>query len=107
MKKQHALRKTGKAELGLLANPVAVKAAVLQLDDISAAINSLPELDESTPSRASHTKEVTVKSNKMKHKTAVKEAEHLKLVLQHPAYQSDPLATIRMHLENTIGKQRR
>lgn len=102
-KKQHVLRKTGKVELGLKTTSTEEQRqqAVLQLGAISDALDTLPETAE--PPAAM--RETVVKSNKMKHKTAVKEAEHLKLVLQHPAYQSNPLAAIKTHLENTIGKQ--
>lgn len=105
-KKQHVLRKLGKAELGLKAAAAeqqqqGQQQAVLRLDAISDALDTLPEHAE----RPATVRETVVKSNKMKHKTAVKEAEHLKLVLQHPAYQSNPLAAIKTHLENTIGKQ--
>ena len=97
------LRKTGKIELDIKA-PVSapVAAPVLQLTDISATLDSLPEFaDDSAPTRHVHGQVV----NKMKRRTAVKETEHFKAVLEHPAYLSNPLQAIKQHLENTIGKR--
>ena len=105
MKKEHVLRKTGKLELDIKA-PVSAPTAtpVLQLTDISAALDSLPELADD-PGPSGHVHGQVVKSNKMKHRTAVRETEHFKAVLEHPAYVSNPLQAIKQHLENTIGKR--
>jgi len=43
------------------------------------------------------------KSNRGRRKLVQKETSQMNLVLQHPAFQADPLATIREHLKNTVG----
>mmetsp|Transcript_17527 Transcript_17527/g.48623 ORF Transcript_17527/g.48623 Transcript_17527/m.48623 type:complete len:240 (-) Transcript_17527:394-1113(-) len=46
-----------------------------------------------------------VKSNKGKRYLAAKEINHFNLVSQHPAFQSDPFATLQQHLQNTFADQ--
>lgn len=45
-----------------------------------------------------------IKSNKSKQSLVQKEVAHLNLVRQHPAFQADPFATIREHLQNTMAQ---
>ena len=45
-----------------------------------------------------------LKSNKSRQKLLEKEVTQMNLVMQHPAFQADPFATIREHLKNTISK---
>jgi hypothetical protein len=45
-------------------------------------------------------------TNKSKKRLMMKEVEHFNLVLQHPAYQQDPFATMQEHLRNTLAKQK-
>jgi hypothetical protein len=45
-------------------------------------------------------------TNKAKKQLMIKEVEHFNLVLQHPAYQQDPFATMQEHLRNTLAKQK-
>lgn len=44
-----------------------------------------------------------LKSNKSRRKLVQREVQQMDLVLQHPSFVDDPLATIREHLQNTIG----
>jgi hypothetical protein len=44
-----------------------------------------------------------LKSNRGQKHLVEKEVSHMKLVLQHPAFQAEPFAAIREHLKNTIG----
>ena len=46
-------------------------------------------------------------TNKAKQRLLVREVEHLNLVLQHPAFQADPFATMEEHLRNTLASQRK
>ena len=46
-------------------------------------------------------------SNKAKKAIVASEVEHMKLVLEHPAYQQDPLATLREHLQNSLANDRK
>ncbi|KAG6647596.1 hypothetical protein I3843_07G087500 [Carya illinoinensis] len=40
-------------------------------------------------------------NGKSKQKLILKEGKHLRMVLSHPAFQSDPFATIHQHLQST------
>uniref|UniRef100_A0A7S3PZY6 Uncharacterized protein n=1 Tax=Chaetoceros debilis TaxID=122233 RepID=A0A7S3PZY6_9STRA len=51
--------------------------------------------------KTSQENEVT-KTNKAKKDLAQKELTHMKLVLQHPTFQSNPFATMQQHLKNTL-----
>ena len=44
----------------------------------------------------------SLKSNSSRQQLLHKEMIHMELVLQHPTFQEDPLATIREHLQNTF-----
>lgn len=44
-----------------------------------------------------------LKSNKSRTKLVAKEVTQMNLVMQHPAFQADPFATIRQHLQNTLA----
>mmetsp|Transcript_17855 Transcript_17855/g.27590 ORF Transcript_17855/g.27590 Transcript_17855/m.27590 type:complete len:200 (-) Transcript_17855:358-957(-) len=46
-----------------------------------------------------------VETNKAKQQVAAKEVTHMNLVLQHPAFQSNPFDTIKQHLKNTLADQ--
>lgn len=46
-----------------------------------------------------------VRSNKGKRSIVHKEVEHMKLVLEHPAFKANPLAAIHEHLKNTTRQQ--
>jgi hypothetical protein len=39
---------------------------------------------------------------RMKGKVAIREVERMKLVMQHPAFQQDPLAALKYHLEHVV-----
>ena len=39
---------------------------------------------------------------RMKGKVAIREVERMKLVMQHPAFQQDPLAALKYHLERAV-----
>ena len=44
-------------------------------------------------------------TNKSKKQLTAREVSHLGLVLEHPAFQSNPFATIQEHLKNTLAGQ--
>jgi Ribosome biogenesis protein SLX9 len=44
-------------------------------------------------------------TNKSKKQLTAREVSHLSLVLEHPAFQSNPFATIQEHLKNTLAGQ--
>ena len=45
----------------------------------------------------------SLKSNKSRQTLVAKETTQLKLVMEHPSFQADPFATMRLHLQNTIA----
>ncbi|KAJ2008284.1 hypothetical protein GGI04_001207 [Coemansia thaxteri] len=47
---------------------------------------------------------VEPKSRKARNKAAIREEKRFGQILQHPAFQASPLATIRQHLANTLTK---
>mmetsp|Transcript_17196 Transcript_17196/g.35290 ORF Transcript_17196/g.35290 Transcript_17196/m.35290 type:complete len:256 (-) Transcript_17196:103-870(-) len=47
----------------------------------------------------------SIETNKAKKNLAGKELTHMGLVLQHPAFKSDPFGAIREHLKNTLASQ--
>jgi Ribosome biogenesis protein SLX9 len=69
----------------------ALKEALLE------TVSKIPEKDkEKTPPAQ------IVRSNRAKQSIGKKEIEHMKLVLEHPAFIANPLAAIHEHLKNTI-----
>lgn len=44
-------------------------------------------------------------TNKKRKNLALREMQHMSLVLQHPAFQENPLETIQQHLKNTLARQ--
>lgn len=48
---------------------------------------------------------VAIKSNKAKQKVVASELNRMGLVLQHPAFQSNPFEAMQEHLRNTLAKQ--
>eukprot|EP00607_Mallomonas_marina_P004168 CAMPEP_0182427438 /NCGR_PEP_ID=MMETSP1167-20130531/17174_1 /TAXON_ID=2988 /ORGANISM="Mallomonas Sp, Strain CCMP3275" /LENGTH=107 /DNA_ID=CAMNT_0024609667 /DNA_START=193 /DNA_END=516 /DNA_ORIENTATION=- len=46
----------------------------------------------------------TGKSNKSKKAIAMRETERMKLVQQHPSFQSDPLAAMKSHIQQLVSK---
>ena len=46
-----------------------------------------------------------LKSQKSRQTLLQRESNQLQLVMQHPAFQADPLATIRQHLQNSLAPQ--
>ncbi|XP_071930916.1 uncharacterized protein [Coffea arabica] len=65
----------------------------LKAYDFSSLTEFLPELK--TPQQRSPL------PSKLNSKTRLKEGNQLKTVLNHPAFQSDPLGSIHQHLQNT------
>jgi hypothetical protein len=56
-------------------------------------------------SEGRHTPRIT--NNRAKKSVVENEVERMKLVLQHPAYQNDALATLQEHLRNTLVDDRK
>lgn len=46
-----------------------------------------------------------LRSQKSRQKLLKRESNQLELVMQHPAFQADPMATIREHLKNSLATQ--
>jgi Ribosome biogenesis protein SLX9 len=91
----------------------------LQRDEVQKRrIDGLDAIKEALMSTASNSKskgsvedpsiqaQPAVTTNKAKRRLVAGEVEHLSLVLQHPAYQQDPFATMQEHLKNTLAKER-
>lgn len=78
---------------GLDALKEALQATVAEIDDTntSNAEGALPSQHRIT--------------NKSKKELSAREVSHLGLVLEHPAFQSNPFATIQEHLKNTLAGQ--
>ncbi|KAL3919323.1 MAG: hypothetical protein SGILL_003809 [Bacillariaceae sp.] len=57
--------------------------------------------------KAPLSKPTKIANNKAKRKLVANEVEHLNLVLQHPAYRQDPLATLQEHLQNSLSEDRK
>ena len=78
---------------GLDALKEALQATVAEIDDTNTnnAEGALPSQHRIT--------------NKSKKELSAREVSHLALVLEHPAFQSNPFATIQEHLKNTLAGQ--
>ncbi|KAJ3045722.1 hypothetical protein HDV00_007848 [Rhizophlyctis rosea] len=72
--------------------------SVLPTNDITSSLDASTQ--QSNSSTASQKKAV---SQRARRKEAVSEIVRLQKVLGHPAFKSNPLATVRQHLQNTIG----
>jgi hypothetical protein len=69
-----------------------------------ALLNTTKNAKKADP--AEETSQVQATTNKSKKQLMIKEVAHFNLVLQHPAYQEDPFATMQEHLRNTLAKQK-
>lgn len=72
-------------------------------DALTATIANKGKKSSAGDKKAAEENEVT-KTNKAKKDLAQKELTHMKLVLQHPTFQSNPFATIQQHLKNTLAE---
>lgn len=80
-----------------------------QIDGMDAIRAALLDTVETTTTTTQQQQEASttpqpIKSNKAKQSLLQKEVTHLNLVRQHPAFQADPFATIREHLQNTMAQ---
>ena len=48
-----------------------------------------------------------VSTNRAKRKLVAKEVAHMNLILQHPAFKTDPFETMQEHLRNTLAEERK
>lgn len=76
------------------------------LDAIKQALLATTQDDANNDkkSQQQHTRNL-LKSQKSRQTLLQRESNQLQLVMQHPAFQADPLATIRQHLTNTLAPQ--
>jgi hypothetical protein len=74
-----------------------------RLDGLDALKEAL--ITTTTTSTPEQTTTQTPTTNKGKKYVAAREMEHMKLVLQHPAFQSNPFEAIQQHLRNTLAGQ--
>lgn len=75
------------------------KAAVAQSGFLFSELeSSLPQKEDVVRPSAS-----APRSNKMKGRVAVREVERMRLIQQHPAFQRDPMAALRAHLEHVVA----
>ena len=70
----------------------------------SALLDTVQVPEEDEKDEAPTSTAPLLKSNKSKQSLVQKEVAHLNLVRQHPAFQADPFATIREHLQNTMAQ---
>jgi hypothetical protein len=81
------------------------------LDALKEALQATLTEDEAASSRKEPPEDVQAypqnlnKTNKSKKELTAREVSHLGLVLEHPAFQSNPFATIQEHLKNTLAGQ--
>ena len=73
-------------------------------DDTSTAVTTTTTKTSST--EPTYTKNA-LKSNQARHQLVQTEMIQMNLVLQHPTFQQDPLATIREHLQNSFPETSR
>ena len=78
----------------------AIKEALL------ATVSSGGDGGRKKPVTANNKKDNLLKSNKGRQRLVQKEVAQMDLVLKHPAYRADPLATMREHLRNSIAANR-
>jgi hypothetical protein len=80
-----------------------------RIDGLDAIKNALMgtcvEAWKGVTSEGRHTPRIT--NNRAKKSVVENEVERMKLVLQHPAYQNDALATLQEHLRNTLVDDRK
>lgn len=76
-----------------------------RIDGLDAMREAL--MDAATSSSQSTPKQNVdmLKSNKSRQSLVAKEVTQMSLVLQHPAFKADPLATLREHLQNTLDRK--
>jgi len=82
-----------------------------QIDGVDALYEALSTVQHTTekpasiPTSSSSTSNTNPRNNQQKQAIAVQEVNHLNLVLQHPAFQSNPFAAIQNHLKNSLADQ--
>lgn len=74
------------------------------LDAIKQALLATTQGDDNKHDKKASTPNM-LKSQKSRETLLQKESNQLQLVMQHPAFQADPLATIREHLTNSLADQ--
>ena len=80
------------------------------LDAIKQALMDTADKDISDPNSDANTIKPElqrISTNKAKRKLVAKEIEHVNLILQHPAFKSNPLETMQEHLKNTFAEDRK
>lgn len=75
------------------------------MDAIRKALKATMTKSTSDSSKVHPNGDDRVETNKAKQQVAAKEVTHMNLVLQHPAFQSNPFDTIKQHLKNTLADQ--
>lgn len=75
------------------------------LDAIKQALLATTTAETSDNDEAKKGATNLLKSQKSRQNLLQREANQLKLVMQHPSFQADPLATIREHLTNSLADQ--
>lgn len=77
-----------------------------RLDGLDALKEALTTVDTSTSTSADNqTRTSSANTLKGKKNLAAREMEHMSLVLQHPAFQSNPFESIQQHLRNSLADQ--
>lgn len=74
-----------------------------RLDGLDALKEALATVDTSTSQALNANKPVASYTLKGRKKLAAREMQHMNLVLDHPAFQSNPFETIQQHLRNTLA----
>lgn len=78
------------------------------LDAIKQALMDTTEKNEDVQNRNRNARKPVqhIATNKAKRKIVAKEIEHVNLILQHPAFKTDPFETMQEHLRNTFAAER-
>ncbi|KAJ3048737.1 hypothetical protein HK097_010253 [Rhizophlyctis rosea] len=98
-------------KLGAYYAPKPAKPTAFDVDTLKSVLLTVNDPTESTLSSGSGKAQGNIGSGqkavsqRARKKEAVNEIVRLQKILVHPSYKSNPLATIRQHLQNTLGSQ--
>ena len=77
------------------------------LDAMKEALLDTMKQNDRSPATEPRVERTIVRSNKSRKRLLATELNQMNLVLQHPAYKTDPFATMQQHLKNTMAEKQR